>query len=150
MFNKMVMFAASIASRGFKNKKIDLQTKQLRVLSCFGGGDVKTHCPYLSESVVDKTKHFCAKCGCGDKSTTWLVKDGNEYSKLDYPVLNCPMKMPGFTNYDPNFYNNEIKQRKQEIENFDPNNLNLIKVTIGTSEEKEKLMEDINKVIENT
>ena len=35
MFQKMMMFAASLASRGLGNKKTDIQTKQLRVLSCF-------------------------------------------------------------------------------------------------------------------
>jgi hypothetical protein len=149
MFTKMIMFAASIASRGFLNKKTDIQTKQLRVLSCFGGTDIES-CPFLKISQIDKEKHFCDKCGCGDKPTTWLVKNGEDYSKLDYPVLNCPMKMPGFTNYDPNFTSPEIKDRKQKIEKFDPDQLYLIQVTVGKSEEKERLMEQINKVIENS
>lgn len=150
MFTKMVMLAASLASRGLGNKKTDIPTKQLRVLSCFGGAEIETKCPYLSQSKVDNTKHYCTKCGCGDKSTTWLIKSGSEYSKLDYPTLNCPIKMPGFSNYDPNFYNNEIKQRKQQIENLAPEKLNLIQVTIGSNEEKEKIMDEINKVMKNT
>lgn len=144
------MYAASLASRGVGNKKTDIPTKQLRAISCFGGGPIENACPFLAVSKTDSSKHFCKKCGCGDKATTWLLKNGEEYSKLDYPVLNCPIKMPGFSNYDPNFYTPETKQRKQQIENLDPEHLNFIEVTIGHSEEKEKLIEEINKVIENT
>lgn len=144
------MFAAALASRGLSNKKTDLPTKQLRVLSCFGGAEVNSKCHFLETSQVDGTRHFCNKCGCGDKKTTWLIKEGEEYSKLDYPTLNCPMKMPGFSNYDPNFYTGEIRERKKQIEAMDPAKLSLIQVTIGCSEEKEKLMEQINKVMKNT
>ena len=150
MFTKMIMFAASIASRGFSNKKIDIPTKQLRVLSCFGGAGITSGCPFLEQSAINPTKHFCGKCGCGDKESTWLVKEGTEYAKLDYPVLNCPLKMPGFTNYDPNFVSPEIKERKKQIESVDPTQLSLIQVTIGESEEKEALMEQINKLIQNS
>lgn len=150
MISKMIMYAASLASRGMGNKKTDIPTKQLRVVSCFGGGPIENSCPFLSVSKVDSSKHFCNKCGCGDKESTWLIKTTDDYSKLDYPVLNCPMKMPGFSNYDPNFYTSEIKQRKQNIENLDPEQLNFIQVTIGNSEQKEKLIEEINKVIKNT
>lgn len=150
MISKMIMYAASLASRGLGNKKTDIPTKQLRVLSCFGGVSIESACPFLAQSQQDSTKHFCTKCGCGDKQSTWLVQEGDEYSKLDYPVLNCPMKMPGFSNYDPNFYTQETKARKQQIENLNPEQLSVIQVTIGASETKEKLIEEINKVIENT
>jgi len=146
----MIMFAASLASRGLSNNKTDIQTKQLRVLSCFGGAGLDTACPYLKRSDSDKSKHFCNKCGCGDKKHTWLIAEGQEYSKLDYPTLNCPMKMPGFSNYDPNFKPEEIKERKEKIESMDPDSLNLIQVTIGSSEEKERLISQVNKIIENS
>ena len=29
-----------------------------------------------------------------------MVADGDEYSKLDYPRLSCPLNMPGFSNYE--------------------------------------------------
>ena len=150
MFNKMIMFAASLASRGMGNKKTDLQTKQLRVLSCFGGLEVTTPCPYLKESSVEPQKYFCNKCGCGDKKYTWLMQNDKEYSKLDYPILNCPLKMPGFSNYDPNYKPAEIKDRKEQIEKIDPENLQYIQVTLGASEEKERIIEQANKIIENT
>jgi hypothetical protein len=148
MFKKMVMFAAALASRGVSSKKIDEQTKQLRVLSCFGHGDI-SQCPHLFLS-KNKKNHYCGKCGCGDSKRTWLIKNSNEYSKLDYPRLECPMKMPGFTNYDPNFYTDETKERKKQIEEFDPQNLDLIQITIGTHPLQEKIGEEINKIIEDS
>jgi len=146
----MIMFAASLASRGIGNNKTDVQTKQLRALSCFGGIDSIGACPYLYQSKLDRSKYYCGKCGCGDKKHTWLIKESDEYSKLDYPVLNCPLKMPGFSNYDPDYKPKDIKLRKEEIENIDPQKLNLIQVTIGNSEEKEKLIGQVNKIIENS
>jgi hypothetical protein len=130
MIEKMIMFAASIASRGIGNKKTDIETKQLRVVSCFGGAGVETACPFLRTS-KHEAKHFCGRCGCGDKKHTWLIKNGNEYSKLDYPVLNCPVHMPGFSNYDPNYTIPEIKERKSQIEALDPELLKTVEITIG-------------------
>jgi len=130
MIKKMMMFAASLASRGIGNKKADLETKQLRVVSCFGGGVIASPCPYLKES-SDKGKHVCGRCGCGDKPHTVLLKDGDEYAKLDYPVLNCPVHMPGFSNYDPNFFNPDIKERKEQIESLDPESIKFVSVTVG-------------------
>lgn len=147
MFKKMVMFAASLASRGFKNNKIDEKTKQLRALSCFGDGTIKK-CPFLRESKINGY-FYCGKCGCGDNKNTWLMKESEQYSKLDYPVLNCPVKMPGFTNYDPNYYEIQSGDRKRLIEDYDPEKLQFIQVTIGRDPEKEKLMESVNKIIGN-
>lgn len=130
MFKKMVMFAAALVSRGLSSKKIDLPTKQLRVLSCFGHDNIE-RCPHLKISKYPN-KHYCGKCGCGDKPNTWLLKESSEYSKLDYPILDCPMKMPGFHNYDPNFYTSETRKRKKLIEDFDPENLKYIQVTISS------------------
>lgn len=150
MFNKMMMFAASLASRGLTNNKTDIPTKQLRVLSCFGGGGLSTPCAFLKQSNVDSTKHYCGGCGCGDKPHTWLIAESTDYSKLDYPTLHCPMKMPGFSNYDPNHKTNEIKERKEKIESMSPEDIQTIQVTIGQSEEKEKLISQVNKIIENS
>lgn len=149
MFQKMVMFAAALASRGLNSNKIDLPTKQLRVLSCFGDGADILPCPYLKTS-KNKKNQYCGKCGCGDHKHTWLIKHSSDYSKLDYPVLNCPLEMPGFSNYDPNCKMAEIKERKQQIENFDPEKLQYIKVTIGSNPIKEKIRDEINKIIDNS
>jgi|DEB0MinimDraft_4_1074332.scaffolds.fasta_scaffold00074_24 hypothetical protein len=107
-------FATSIASRGLTNKKTTKPIKQLRVLSCLGDGKELPPCEHLKESVVQSGKMYCGGCGCGDKPGTWLLGDGEEYSKLDYPRLNCPLQMPGFTNYeasDPDEANEPVTRR---------------------------------------
>lgn len=103
--HKMTMmqsFASAIASRGFNNEKVTIPMKQLRAASCFGnqnqGGDLPP-CEHLKQSTTEG-KFYCGGCGCGDKKGTWLVAEGDEYSKLDYPRLNCPLQMPGFSNYE--------------------------------------------------
>lgn len=98
----MQSFATAITSRGLNNEKVTKPMKQLRVLSCFGNkqqGGVLPPCEHLKESKTPG-KFYCGGCGCGDRKGTWLVGEGEEYSKLDYPRLNCPLQMPGFTNYE--------------------------------------------------
>lgn len=105
-------FATAIASRGLQDNKVSLPVKQLRVLSCFGNqdqGGVMPPCEHLKESTTPG-KHFCGGCGCGDKEGTWLVAEGDKYSKLDYPKLTCPLAMPGFSNY----------QQSKEDEGIEP------------------------------
>tara|TARA_Y100001938_G_C7930112_1_gene348913 strand:- start:58 stop:546 length:489 start_codon:yes stop_codon:yes gene_type:complete len=105
-------FAISMASRGLKNKKVDKPVKQLRILSCFGNNNIEP-CQHLKKSST-RGKFYCDECGCGDKKRTWLLSTENEYSKLDYPKLNCPLGMPGFTNYSTTS-NNERKQKIEQI-----------------------------------
>lgn len=146
MFKKMVSLAMALASRGLTNNKIDIVTKKIRTVSCFGHGDISP-CHNLRKS--NNSEYFyCGGCGCGDNSNTWLIKNEGEYAKLDYPSLNCPLQLPGFSNYDPN--SNLFPERKEQIENFDPELLDLIQVTIGRSEEKENLIAEVNKIIENS
>ena len=112
----MQTFAAAVASRGFNNEKVTIPMKQLRVLSCFGNKDqngVLPPCEFLKASVTPG-KSICGGCGCGDRQGTWLVSEGNEYSKLDYPRLSCPLQMPGFSNYEkskPDEANDPITRR---------------------------------------
>lgn len=148
MFTKIMSFAMAVASRGFNNKSIDAPTKQLRVLSCFGNSTIKP-CHNLKKS-NSSPYFYCGGCGCGDKDRTWLLKQPNEYAKLDYPVLNCPLKMPGFSNYDPNFYTDKSKARKEEITNFNPEDLQYIKVTINSNPMIDKVMDDLNKITKNS
>jgi hypothetical protein len=51
------------------------------------------------------------------------MSNGEEYSKLDYPKLNCPLNMPGFTNYEPSAPDeaNTPVTRRYYIENIDFN-----------------------------
>ena len=129
-------FATSLISRGITNKKIDESTKKLRVLSCFGdiaqGGTVKK-CPFLRSSNVSEGKFYCGKCGCGDKKRTWLLADGDEYSKLDYPKLRCPLKMPGFSNYEMASHSDV---RKIMLEKYDIEQLS--KITVSSPDPPEE------------
>ena len=140
MFTKIMSFAMAVASRGFSSKKIDLPTKQLRYISCFGNEDIEK-CPKLNKSSKSEF-YYCGGCGCGDHNHTWLYKNNNEYSKLDYPILNCPLKMPGFTNYDPSSPKESL-DRKKKIENMDQKKLNLIQISVSVDEEKQKIFDKI-------
>ncbi len=127
-------FASAVASRGFNDEKVAKPVKQLRVLSCFGNeniGGVLPPCEHLKKSSTDG-KFFCGGCGCGDRKGTWLIAEGDEYSKLDYPKLACPLQMPGFTNYEkskPDESESPIT-RRYYIENMDYRDVDRVPVTI--------------------
>jgi hypothetical protein len=140
-------FAMAIASRGFSNSKTDLNTKKLRYVSCFGIDEIPA-CELLKKSEKSDF-YYCGGCNCGDHSHTWLVKNDGEYSKLDYPFLNCPLKMPGFNNYDMNGPGESLK-RKQQIEQMDSNKLKLIQLTVSVDPEKQKLFEKVSNVLGNS
>lgn len=147
MFSQIMSFAMAIASRGFSNSKTDLNTKKLRYVSCFGIDEIPA-CELLKKSEKSDF-YYCGGCNCGDHSHTWLVKNDGEYSKLDYPFLNCPLKMPGFNNYDMNGPGESLK-RKQQIEQMDSNKLKLIQLTVSVDPEKQKLFEKVSNVLGNS
>jgi hypothetical protein len=147
MFSKIVSFAMAIASRGLKDAKIDLPTKQLRYISCFGNEEI-SKCPKIQKS-KSSNFYYCGGCGCGDHPHTWLQRENDEYSKLDYPHLDCPLKMPGFSNYDP-ASPSESLQRKRQIENMDPEKLQYVNITLSVDPEKQKIFEKISNVIKNS
>jgi hypothetical protein len=125
-------FAMAMASRGLSNNKIDKKTKQLRVLSCHGRGELPP-CEYLRQSKVNPKESFCGGCGCGDRKQTWLVPEGDEYGKLDYPKVSCPLNMPGFTNYepsDPDESKNPIT-RRYYIEQMEMKDVENVNVTVN-------------------
>jgi hypothetical protein len=134
-FTMLQSFAKSVASRGLTNKKADIAVKQLRVLSCFGdesiGGKIEK-CEHLRASETPG-KYYCGGCGCGDKSRTWLTSNNNTYSKLDYPKLNCPLNMPGFSNYDTATVRDT---RKFDIERYNVDDL--VNITVSSPEPPEK------------
>ena len=115
-------YAAAMASRGLSNNKIDKKTKQLRVLSCMGKGELPP-CEYLRKSKVNDEKNFCGGCGCGDRSATWLMSDSDD----------CPLNMPGFSNYESSSPD-EAKEpitRRHYIEQMDMKDVNSVSVTIN-------------------
>lgn len=133
----MQSFASAITSRGFKNEKVTKPIKQLRVLSCFGDksqeGGVLPPCEHLKNSKT-AGKYFCGGCGCGDRQGTWLVSDGDNYSKLDYPRLACPLQMPGFSNYEESKPDEAVSPitRRYYIENYPYEKLD--KISVNTFE----------------
>jgi hypothetical protein len=133
-------FAKSVISRGLNDKKVDMTTKQLRVISCFGDDNDLIPCEYLRQSEQDSTKSFCGGCGCGDRKATWLIADGSEYSKLDYPKLSCPLQMPGFTNYEESepAEAEEPVTRRYYIEQMDITDISDTKVTLHNAPEPDK------------
>ena len=136
-------FASSLASRSFNNKKINEPIKQLRVLSCFGNqnvGGILPRCEHLMDSDTGEGKHYCGACGCGDRKGTWLIQEADEYSKLDYPKVSCPLQMPGFTNYmlsTPD-ESEEPVTRKYYIENIEYEQVKKVPVKIGDIPPKPK------------
>lgn len=143
-------FAVALASRNLNNKKINKPIKQLRVLSCFGnenvGGELP-QCEHLEQSEIDPTKHICGGCGCGDKKNTFLVAKSDEYSKLDYPKLACPLQMPGFTDYivsSPDEAEEPVT-RKYYIENIEYEEVQKVSVVIGEEPENKEIPEELPK-----
>ena len=135
-------YASSLASKGFSNKKTAKPTKQLRVISCFGNehlGGVLPACQHLTQSKTPG-KHFCGGCGCGDREQTWLMSEGDNYSKLDFPKLACPLNMPGFTNYKPSEPDESEMPitRKYYIENMDYDIINKVEVSLPDPKQKKK------------
>lgn len=125
---KAISLALSIASRGLKGHKASPEEKQLRVLSCFGNGEIGA-CQYLKKS-DHFDSYYCNGCGCGDKEYTQLLINGEKYSKLDYPYLTCPLQMPGFSNYNPSSPKDLAERsRKIDIENFELTKLQSIQVS---------------------
>lgn len=96
---KVKNFGKSVTSRALQGKA-DENTIKLRVLSCHGDENLLP-CPYRADSVVQEGAKYCTACGCGDKPRAFLNNpdDPNAYTKLHYPWVSCPVKMPGFSDY---------------------------------------------------
>ncbi len=109
-------------SKGLKEKKVDVSTKDIRLLACFGNGDDISVCPGLRPSERRMGRFYCGECGCGDKMATWLNGDEKDYTKLDHPYLSCPRKMPGFSDYEPSVKDSEDPKEVRK---------KLIEVTLG-------------------
>jgi hypothetical protein len=116
---KIKSFGKSMMSRGFTNKRCSPLVKQIRSLSCHGNEELAP-CPHRKNSVNFEGSYHCGACGCGDKAMTQLspipgVKDN--YGKLDFPAVSCPLKMPGFTDYTLSEDEDPDTQRRKEYIN---------------------------------
>lgn len=104
----MTSFTRSMASRGVLDRRCSDEDRNLRNISCFGvsltGEVLKPPCPWVAKS--PSGYHYCSACGCGDRKVARLddppsdkPKDpGTSYVKLDYPYLECPRRLAGFSN----------------------------------------------------
>lgn len=133
-FSMAKSFMSSLASKGINSEKVSVPLKQLRVLSCFGNKDTGGQlppCEYLRKSST-VGKFFCGGCGCGDKPLTWLTGWGDEYGKLDYPKLACPLQMPGFSNYKEAIESESISPitRRAYIETLNYDQIKTINVSM--------------------
>lgn len=90
-----VSFGRSLASRGFMGRRAPPSVVEERMRSCFGDGKDVGPCPALRRSGADA---WCGECGCGPTKIALLTRDDGGYSKLEYPYLECPRGMPGFSN----------------------------------------------------
>jgi hypothetical protein len=120
IFEKANNFAKSYMSKGLTNKKAAETVKSLRILSCHGGSGLEP-CSQRKNSEKFSGSFYCGACGCGDKGNTQLInikndKGEEQYSKLDFPKVYCPLKMPGFSDYIPTENEEQKNSRKIVIE----------------------------------
>ena len=69
-----------------------------------------------------------------------LIQEADNYSKLDYPKVACPLNMPGFSNYVVSTPDEEEEPvtRKYYIENMDYTLVQQVSVKIGEAPEQPK------------
>jgi len=136
-WEKADSFLSSINSRGLLStalnitnitnklgEKVSEETYNKRKESCFGNKEKNIpQCIHLK--TVPNKGSFCGSCGCGSYKLARL--DGDGYTKLHYPHLECPLERNGFSNYDgellsiiitalnedPKMINNTIKSIKE-------------------------------------
>lgn len=116
-FKKAWELTDSLVSRGLKNERIADEIRDIRDISCHGSEELNLEpCTERQESNKFIGSYYCGACKCGDFGHTQIKNlNENHYSKLDYPRVNCPRKMPGFTNYVP-LTISENDMRKKLIE----------------------------------
>lgn len=79
-------------------EKVSDEILRRRKQSCFGDKlrGIK-ECERLR--FIEGKGYFCGGCGCGERELARLDADSsNEYTKLHYPHLECPLKKRGFSN----------------------------------------------------
>jgi len=111
--DKVKNFGKAVVSRATQGKADDKLVK-LRVLSCHGDDEVVS-CPYRKPSNVREGFFYCDACGCGDKPRAFLNNPENPdaYTKLHYPWVSCPVRMPGFGDYKP--YSEETREDIEKL-----------------------------------
>lgn len=118
-YDKAANFMDSMMSRGFAGMVVDENIRDIRSISCHGSEELSIPpCESRVDSKNFDKSYYCGACNCGDHSHTQLIKiHVGHYSKLDYPRIICPLKMPGFNNYVP-LTISENNPRKKLIEDI--------------------------------
>lgn len=117
LMSKMRSAVDAYVSRGvMQDKKCPAEVKKIRSISCHGDESLGIPpCPFRKPSALQDGRFYCGECGCGDRHATWLNSDDpEEYIKLDFPKLVCPLNMPGFSNYTP--LAEETEERKSQYD----------------------------------
>ena len=92
--NMISNYLKAKVSKGISNKKVDITTKDIRLLSCFGNGEDISVCPGLRPSEKEMGKFICGECGCGDGEGKYLNEDEGKYAKLENLKCILPAKPP--------------------------------------------------------
>tara|TARA_Y100001938_G_C8098994_1_gene440201 strand:- start:2978 stop:3553 length:576 start_codon:yes stop_codon:yes gene_type:complete len=139
IFQKAKNMAKAYASKGLSGKRAEEDIVEIRNISCHGLGDINLPpCEFRGTSEENKGRHFCLECGCGDRQATWLnALNEDDYTKLHFPNVVCPLNMPGFSNYTSVKDETEERKshyrgftRKQTIENYSSSmGLDLVELT---------------------
>lgn len=115
-WEKAMKFAEAANSRGLLATAVDFlglsseygakvsdKIYEKRRESCFGNKEKNIpQCERLN--IVKDKGAFCSSCGCGTAKLARM--DGEGYNKLHYPVVECPLKRPGFSNEENTDYLN--------------------------------------------
>lgn len=113
-WHKAESFARAYTSKIIEGK-VSKEIKSLRILSCHGineeGKQIQSACHGRGYS-ISNNYFFCNLCGCGEREIARIssknstqnqpIFNEEEYIKLDFPELQCPRKMPGFSNFEGN------------------------------------------------
>lgn len=100
-WDQATSYAVSRLSAGlFRTHRVSDEIAALRRRSCFGDAtDIAKHPPCAAVWKDMDGFHYCGRCRCGKRAQARL--DGDQYAKLEYPILNCPLKREGFSNFTP-------------------------------------------------
>lgn len=133
--NSRGIISTALNAAGVENDLGDRVSDELynqRFTSCFGNNDKNIHrCDNLK--YIEGKGSFCGSCGCGTYKLAQL--DGEGYTKLHYPHLECPLKKPGFSNYDGNILsvvisvlndNDELNNTIRSIRDTSPKEIEII------------------------
>lgn len=94
-WHRAMIFVQSASSRVLSGT-VDEATLTQRYISCFGNpisGE-----PPCQKLLTEGAEAYCNACGCG-KTRLARLNITDQWTKLHFPYLNCPLGRKGFSNY---------------------------------------------------